>query len=545
MIKDKKVTALIPVRKGSKRVIDKNIKPFSDTNLLENKIRVLKKVDGIDEILVTSDCPTALSTAEKLGVSCVVREEYYTSDECSGSENLKYIASQANTEYILYTPVTSPFVKVETYNRIISLFKANIGNTTYDSIVTMNYTKQFLWKDSKPLNYNPYDCPKSQDLKSIFGLTFGACLLSRETMIEKRYVVGNNPIWYELDNQESIDIDMPFDFNVAEMIYEKEKSEKIKNSDVMVLDCTIRDGGFVNNHNFTTDEVKDSLRASSDIGYSYFEIGYITDKKFLKEIDGMWKNISFDLINELVEEIKPKCKISVMMDSWRYNIDDLPEKGNNKVDLIRVCTYQEQIDQALEQCKVIKERGYNVSLNVICISHIDMEHFYDLRHKLLNNDYLDFLCFADSYGAATPDLVKKIITLFRNISPTIKLGFHCHDNISLAMATTISAIEAGADIVDGSYKGVGRGGGNLKIELITMYLNLHGKSNFNLNSLLKYLNKNIDKKEFEELKQSICGVFNIHPYRLKAITDDDIEVVYNKLLSLPDEAKKRIEYEIK
>ena len=545
MIKDKRITAIIPVRKGSKRVIDKNIKPFSDTNLLENKIRVLKQVDGIDEILVTSDCPIALSIAEKLGVSSVIRDGYYVSDDCPGSENLQYIATQTQSEYILYSPVTSPFVKVETYNEIISLFRENIYNGIYDSVVSINYTKQFLWKDSKPLNYNPYNCPKSQDLKSIFGLTFGACLLPRKTMMEKRYIVGDNPIWYEIDDHESIDIDMPFDFNVAEMIYEKEKSEKIKNNNVMVLDCTIRDGGFANNHQFTIDEVRDSLKASSDVGYSYFEIGYITDKKFIKETDGIWKNISFDLINELVDEVQPKCKISVMMDSWRYNINDLPEKGNNKVDLVRVCAYQEQIDQALEQCKIIKERGYDVSLNVICISYIDMKFFYELRHKLLNNDYLDFLCFADSYGAATPDLVKKIITLFRNISPTIKLGFHCHDNISLAMATTISAIEAGADMVDGSYKGMGRGGGNLKIELITMYLNLHGKSNFNLSSLFRYLNRNINEREFKELKQSICGVFNIHPYRLKVIKDKDIEVVYNKLISLPEEAKKRIEYEIK
>ena len=173
-----------------------------------------------------------------------------------------------------------------------------------------------------------------------------------------------------------------------------------------------------------------------------------------------------------------------------------------------------------------------------------MEYYYDLRHKLLNNDFLDFLCFADSYGAATPDLVRKIITLFRNISPTIKLGFHCHDNISLAMATTIAAIESGADIVDGSYKGMGRGGGNLKIELITMYLNLHGKSNFNLTPLLRYLNENIDDREFAQLKQSICGVFNIHPYRLKAIKDKDLEVVYKKLMALPEEAKKRIEYKL-
>ena len=86
------------------------------------------------------------------------------------------------------------------------------------------------------------------------------------------------------------------------------------------------------------------------------------------------------------------------------------------------------------------------------------------------------------------------------------------------------------------------------IELDHFLIELWVQSNFIALKLFQdkaYLNKNIDKREFEELKQSICGVFNIHPYRLKAITDDDLEVVYNKLISLPEEAKKRIEYEIK
>ena len=103
---DKKITALIPVRKGSKRVKNKNTRSFSDTNLLENKIKILHEVNEltdqhIDEILVTSDCPIAKDIAEKWGVSYVDRDEYYASDDCPCSENLEYIAKQTNTEYVL------------------------------------------------------------------------------------------------------------------------------------------------------------------------------------------------------------------------------------------------------------------------------------------------------------------------------------------------------------------------------------------------------------------------------------------------------------
>jgi hypothetical protein len=92
-------------------------------------------------------------------------------------------------------------------------------------------------------------------------------------MIKNQYVVGNKPYWYELDELEGIDVDVPFDFNIAELIYEKNIKEKLANKKSMLLDCTIRDGGFENNFNFTEEEVKNNLKASSEIGYNYFEIG--------------------------------------------------------------------------------------------------------------------------------------------------------------------------------------------------------------------------------------------------------------------------------
>ena len=115
-----KITAIIAVRKGSERVKDKNIKPFNDTSLLENKIKTLLKVKNLDNIIVSSDCNKMLSLAKTLGVKTHLRDSYYTSNECPGSENLKHLAEQIDSDYILYTPVTSPLVKSETYEKIIN-----------------------------------------------------------------------------------------------------------------------------------------------------------------------------------------------------------------------------------------------------------------------------------------------------------------------------------------------------------------------------------------------------------------------------------------
>ena len=535
-----KVTAVIGVRKGSERIVNKNIKPFNDTSLLENKIKTLQKVKNLDEIVVTTDCDKMYSLAETLGVTPMRRPDYYTSNDCPGSENLKFIAEQVDTDYILYTPVTSPLVKSETYEDIITTFR-NL-DSKYDSVVTMNYLKDFLWEDDKPLNYDPLNCPRSQDMESVFRLNFGGCLLPRETMIKNKYVVGDNPYWYELTETEGIDVDVPFDFNIAELIYEKNIKEQIEKKRVKVLDCTIRDGGFENNFSFTIEDVKRALKTSSDVGYDYFEIGYLTNPELVKKDAGIWKNIPFDLVSEIKNDVKPNCKISVMIDSWRYDIKNLIPSSETDIDLIRVCSYEEQLDDSLEMCREIKRLGYEVSLNVICTSYIDIDSFVKVREKLLTEDFLDFLCFADSYGALTPDYVRKIITIFRNMNPNVLIGFHSHDNMSMSMANTITAIENGADMVDGTYTGIGRGGGNLRLELLTLYLSLNKGYQFNLNSLFEYLDVYItDETRKKRTKEAICGMLNVHPYRLEEIKEKSISNIFEELQDLKLEKKRRYE----
>jgi len=535
-----KITAVIGVRKGSERIVNKNIKPFNDTSLLENKIKTLQKVKNLDEIVVTTDCDKMYSLAETLGVTPMRRPDYYTSNDCPGSENLKFIAEQVDTDYILYTPVTSPLVKSETYEDIITTFR-NL-DSKYDSVVTMNYLKDFLWEDDKPLNYDPLNCPRSQDMESVFRLNFGGCLLPRETMIKNKYVVGDNPYWYELTETEGIDVDVPFDFNIAELIYEKNIKEQIEKKRVKVLDCTIRDGGFENNFSFTIEDVKRALKTSSEVGYDYFEIGYLTNPELVKKDAGIWKNIPFDLVSEIKNDVKPNCKISVMVDSWRYDIKNLIPSSETDIDLIRVCSYEEQLDDSLEMCREIKRLGYEVSLNVICTSYIDIDSFVKIREKLLTEDFLDFLCFADSYGALTPDYVRKIITIFRNMNPNVLIGFHSHDNMSLSMANTITAIENGADMVDGTYTGIGRGGGNLRLELLTLYLSLNKGYQFNLNSLFEYLDVYItDETRKKRTKEAICGMLNVHPYRLEEIKEKSISNIFEELQDLELEKKRRYE----
>jgi N-acylneuraminate cytidylyltransferase len=211
----KRVTAIIPVRKGSQRVKNKNLKPFADSSLLEIKIKQLKKLSRLADIVVSSDCDKMLAIAKKHGVSTHKRGKYYASSEATNSEFFANLATCLKGEHFMYAPVTCPLISTETYLDCLEEFEVN------DNVVTVAPVKHHLWCEGKPYNYTIEDSPNSQDLPDIYQLTYGACLISKSAMKKYRNVVTPNPTFKILNEIESMDIDTEFDFMVAEHIYEK------------------------------------------------------------------------------------------------------------------------------------------------------------------------------------------------------------------------------------------------------------------------------------------------------------------------------------
>jgi N-acylneuraminate cytidylyltransferase len=214
-----KITAVIPIRKGSERVKDKNIKAFNDTNLLEYKINALKKVSEINEIIVNTDSEVAIELAIKNNVKFHRRDSFYASTECPANDYFWYLGEHTECDLVAYTPVTSPFIKPETFKSCIALF----DHAPDRSIVTASIVKEFLWKGDAPLNFSLDRHPKSQELIDILAINFGMCLLSRETLIKYRTIIGPNPQIHTVSHIEGLDIDTPLDFFIAEQVYAKLK----------------------------------------------------------------------------------------------------------------------------------------------------------------------------------------------------------------------------------------------------------------------------------------------------------------------------------
>lgn len=217
-----KITAVIPVRKGSQRVPDKNLRPFAGTTLLENKIKNLLMVPEIDEIIVNTNSEAAIEFVEleysNTKVKSQRREEYYASSQCSGSEFFKHLGEVTDTDIFIYTPCTSPFVKPETVSKCIKEFFSHPEN---DCLATVSSIKEFMWLDGKAINYDPQHAPNSQNLPEIVALNFGVTVVKREILIANSNIIGKNPHFVVTSDIEAIDIDTPLDFYIAEQIYKK------------------------------------------------------------------------------------------------------------------------------------------------------------------------------------------------------------------------------------------------------------------------------------------------------------------------------------
>lgn len=222
-MRDGNIVAIIPVRAGSVRVENKSVRQFDDTNLLEHKIKQLKKIKEINKIILTTDSEIAKKIGYKYNIEVIDRTGYYSSSECNNSDFFKHIAEQTDKtcDYLLYTPVTSPFIKDNTICQVIKQFKEN---EKYDSVVPVEIIKHHMWMNNKPLNYELSKAPNTQDLPDIYALNYSCSIISREDQIKYSSLCGKKPFFYELSQFEAIDIDTMYDFELAQLLYKSKFS---------------------------------------------------------------------------------------------------------------------------------------------------------------------------------------------------------------------------------------------------------------------------------------------------------------------------------
>ena len=241
--------------------------------------------------------------------------------------------------------------------------------------------------------------------------------------------------------------------------------EKIK-----VLDCTIRDGGLINNHRFTDDFVREIYKAISKSGIDYMEMGYRNSKELFPPEDyGAWKYCDDDKIREITDGIDSNLKLSIMVDAHRVKEQEFAPVDESPVDMIRVATYVKDIDKAIELIHRSHDLGYETTTNIMAVSTEIEPDLIEALDQLAKTP-VDVVYVVDSFGALYCEQVEYLVKLYQKHLPGKEIGVHCHNNQQLAYGNTIEGIIHDANFVDGSLYGIGRGAGNCCLELLIGFL---------------------------------------------------------------------------
>lgn len=210
------ITALVPVREGSRRLKNKNIAPFAGTNLLVHKLRQLKMVPEISEIVVSSDSDLMLDMASAEGVKTHKRDLIYADDvTLPFGEVVSHICKNISGDNVIWATCTSPLVTSEHYSRAINQYFKALDDG-YDSLVSFEEIKRFLWDENGPMNYKlGLEHVVSQNLPPLYVMTDGIMISPRLKMIEWHYFHGSNPYRFILDKRSSVDVDDGLDLACA------------------------------------------------------------------------------------------------------------------------------------------------------------------------------------------------------------------------------------------------------------------------------------------------------------------------------------------
>lgn len=238
-----------------------------------------------------------------------------------------------------------------------------------------------------------------------------------------------------------------------------------------LLDCTLRDGGYYTNWDFNNSLVIAYIEAMNQLPIDYLEIGYrnIPSKEYLGKF-------GYTPLAELMKiRLKCKKKIAVMLNeksTLPKDLDCLIKPLEGFVDMIRIAIDPKNIDRAIILAKAVKKYGFEVGFNVMYMSTwLDNKEFLDKLNQI--DGVADLFCMVDSFGGIMPQEVRDIINIVRS-KTTCPIGFHGHDNLQMGLINSLTAIECGVDYVDGTILGMGRGAGNMKMELLLTVLNKKG-----------------------------------------------------------------------
>jgi len=262
---------------------------------------------------------------------------------------------------------------------------------------------------------------------------------------------------------------------------------------ISVLDCTLRDGGFVNNWAFGHVSLINIYLRLANAGIEIVELGFLNDSyTFNKNASIMPKTEDFNRIYDIEPDKKPMLVGMVILGECR--IDNIGPAKDSMLDAIRIVFKKQNIAEGLEYCRRVIEKGYQVSVQPAAITDYTEQELIDLLNQVnALNPYAVYI--VDTYGLMHKDTLLKYFRIMdQNMPQHIKLGYHPHNNFNVAYANATELFNQDITrdlIVDTTVYGMGKGAGNANTELVTYFLNAYYNKNYDIANILEIINIDI------------------------------------------------------
>jgi len=300
---------------------------------------------------------------------------------------------------------------------------------------------------------------------------------------------------------------------------------------IVHIDCTLRDGGYYNNWDFSEDLINQYLKVMKFLNIDFCEIGYRFSKN--NGFKGSCAFTSEDFLMSL--DIPNDLNIAIMIDAKELQTENNFSKETllrlvpvpaiqSKVALIRLACPIDLLGIVHPAFKILKDLGYKTALNITHISEKKDSDLLNLK-RYISKEYVDVLYFADTVGSLIPDIMRETINKIRK-SWSGELGFHAHNNKGLALINTLKSIEEDVSWVDSTVTGIGRGPGNTKTEELFIELNKEIDYLPNLVPLVKLINDRFLplQKKYQwgsNIFYYLAGEYSIHPSYIQSMIQDN------------------------
>ena len=316
---------------------------------------------------------------------------------------------------------------------------------------------------------------------------------------------------------------------------------------IKILDCTLRDGGYVNSWDFGQKIAKKMLLSLDKSGVEYTEIGFLQDIEYNPE-KTLFNEIS--LINNIIPDNQIiKTKIVAMIVYGKFNEKKIvPKNENIKLDAIRVTFKKHEINSVLNYLKKIKDCGYKLFVNPTNVESYTDKELLSIIDKV-NKLHPYGFSIVDTNGVLKErDIIRLAYLIDNNLNNDIKLCFHSHNNLQLSFSNAQCLIKVCNNrelIIDSTVFGMGRGAGNLCTELITQYINDNYNGHYDIVPILKIIDEQINPIFAKtpwgySVPYYLAATNHCHPNYAKYLVDKQtvpVEMINKLLKNIPDNKK--------